>query len=123
MVEQHLDSTFTALANPTRRGMLADLMLGEKSIGELAAPHRMSFAGASKHVAVLAQAGLIERYKVGRQQLCRIRPERLKDASDWLGQWQRLWTTRLDALERALKDDAASRARAPGKPRNEDTHD
>src|SRR5690554_631425 len=57
MVEQHLDRTFTALANPTRRGMLADLMLGEKSIGELAAPHRMSFAGASKHVAVLAQAG------------------------------------------------------------------
>ncbi|WP_129134681.1 metalloregulator ArsR/SmtB family transcription factor [Luteimonas sp. YGD11-2] len=123
MVEQDLDSTFTALANPTRRGMLADLMLGEKSIGELAAPHEMSFAGASKHVAVLAQAGLIERYKVGRQQLCRIRPERLKDASDWLGQWQQLWTTRLDALERALKDDAAPPARTPRKPRKEDTHD
>lgn len=123
MVEQHLDSTFTALANPTRRGMLADLMLGEKSIGELAAPHRMSFAGASKHVSVLAHAGLIERYKVGRQHLCRIRPERLKDASDWLGQWQRFWTTRLDALERALKDDVAPRTRASAKPRKEDSHD
>jgi DNA-binding transcriptional ArsR family regulator len=100
--------------------MLADLMLGEKSIGELAAPHRMSFAGASKHVAVLAQAGLIDRYKVGRQQLCRIRPDRLKEASDWLGQWERFWTTRLDALEHALKDDVAPGAHTPGKPREED---
>lgn len=117
MVEPHLDRTFTALANPTRRGMLADLMLGEKSIGELAAPHRMSLAGASKHVAVLAEAGLIERYRVGRQRLCRIRPERLKDASDWLGQWQRFWTTRLDALEQALMDDTAPPAHPPRKPR------
>ena len=128
MVERNLDSTFTALANPTRRGMLADLMLGEKSIGELAAPHRMSFAGASKHVAVLAQAGLIERCKVGRQQVCRIRPERLKDASDWLGQWQQLWTTRLDALERALKEDDAPAARRtrqtpPGRPPRGNDHD
>ena len=122
MVVQSLDTTFTALANPTRRGMLADLMLGEKSIGELAAPHRMSFAGASKHVAVLAQAGLIDRYRVGRQQVCRIRPERLKDASDWLGQWQRFWTTRLDALEQALQNNAGPVARASDKPDEEDTH-
>lgn len=107
MVEQRLDTTFTALADPTRRGMLADLMLGEKSVGELAAPYRMSFAGASKHVGVLARAGLIERRKVGRQHLCRVRPERLKEASDWLGQWARFWTARLDALERALKEDGA----------------
>ncbi len=105
MVEQQLDTTFTALADPTRRGMLADLMLGEKSIGELAAPYRMSFAGASKHIGVLARAGLIERRKVGRQYLCRVQPERLKEASDWLGQWERFWNTRLDALERALKED------------------
>lgn len=85
--------------------MLADLMLGEKSIGELAAPHRMSFAGAAKHVAVLARAGLIERRKVGRQQLCRLKARRLKEASDWLNQWQRFWVDRLDALEAALKED------------------
>lgn len=85
--------------------MLADLMLGEKSIGELAAPYRMSFAGAAKHVAVLARAGLIERRKVGRQQLCRLRARRLKEASDWLNQWERFWTDRLDALEAALKED------------------
>ena len=105
MVEQKLDATFTALANPTRREMLADLMLAEKSVGELAAPHAMSFAGAAKHVAVLAQAGLIERYRAGRHQMCRLRPERLKEASDWLRQWERFWNTRLDALERALRED------------------
>ena len=110
MVERHLDATFTALADPTRRGMLADLMLGEKSIGELAAPYKMSFAGAAKHVAVLARAGLIERRKVGRQQLCRLEVSRLQEASAWLKQWERFWNSRLDALEAALKED-------PGRPR------
>ncbi|MBE0594635.1 MAG: winged helix-turn-helix transcriptional regulator [Gemmatimonadales bacterium] len=105
MVEKQLDATFTALADPTRRGMLADLMLGEKSIGELAAPYRMSFAGAAKHVAVLARADLIERRKVGRRQLCRLKPGRLREASDWLGQWERFWNDRLDALEAVLKED------------------
>lgn len=105
MVEDQLDTTFTALADPTRRGMLADLMEGEKSIGELAAPYRMSFAGASKHVAVLARAELIERRKVGRQQLCRLKAGRLKQASDWLGRWEHFWNSRLDALEAALKND------------------
>ncbi|WP_199555182.1 ArsR/SmtB family transcription factor [Sandaracinobacteroides hominis] len=105
MVEQRLDATFLALSDPTRRGMLANLMLGEKSVGELAAPFAMSFAGASKHVGVLAKAGLIERRKVGRQQLCRLRAERLKEADDWLRQWERFWNTRLDGLEAALKEE------------------
>ncbi len=106
MVERRLNETFTALADPTRRAMLADLMRGEKSIGELAAPYEMSFAGAAKHVAVLARAGLIARRKVGRQQLCRLRANRLKEARDWLTQWERFWTGRLDALEAALKEDS-----------------
>lgn len=105
MVENPLNNTFTALADPTRRAMLAALALGEKSIGELAAPYRMSFAGAAKHVGVLTRAGLIERRKVGRQQLCRLKARRLKEASDWLQQWERFWTDRLDALEAALKED------------------
>lgn len=103
MVER-LDATFTALADPTRRGMLASLALGERSIGELAAPHAMSFAGASKHVKVLERAGLIERRKVGRQQLCRLRGEPLREADAWLRQWERFWTQRLDALEAILKE-------------------
>lgn len=105
MVER-LDATFNALADPTRRGMLATLMLGEKSIGELAAPYRMSFAGAAKHVGVLERAGLIERRKAGRKQLCRVRPEPLKEAQDYLGQWERFWNTRLDALEAMIREEA-----------------
>jgi len=67
MVEQRLDSTFAALADPTRRGMLAALTRGECSIGQLAEPLAMSFAGAAKHISVLERAGLIERRKAGRQ--------------------------------------------------------
>ena len=105
MVDHQLDVTFTALADPTRRGMLAALSLGEKPVSELAAPYRMSLAGAAKHVGVLARAGLIERRKVGRQQLCRLKGDRLKEASDWLTQWERFWTDRLDALELAIQED------------------
>lgn len=105
MVYERLDRTFAALADPTRRGMLAALALGEKAVSDLAAPYQMSLAGASKHVSVLARAGLIEQRKVGRQQLCRLRPDRLKEASDWLAQWEQFWTHRLDALESALKED------------------
>lgn len=103
MVER-LDMTFTALADPTRRGMLADLMLGEKSVGELAAPHAMSFAGAAKHVGVLERAGLIERRKVGRQQICRLRAEPLREADAFLRQWEQFWTASLDRLEALLKE-------------------
>ena len=105
MVHHQLGATFTALADPTRRGMLIALTMGEKPVSELAAPYRMTFAGASKHVGVLARAGLIERRKVGRQQLCRLRGDPLKEASDWLAQWERFWTGGLDALEAALKED------------------
>jgi DNA-binding transcriptional ArsR family regulator len=105
MVER-LDATFSALADPTRRGMLATLMSGEKSIGELAAPYRMSFAGAAKHVGVLERAGLVERRKAGRQQLCRLRPQPLKEAQDYLTQWERFWNGRLNALEAMIREEA-----------------
>lgn len=98
MVEQ-LDATFHALADPTRRAMLASLAGGERSIGELAAPHAMSFAGAAKHVQALERAGLVERRKAGRQQLCRLRSEPLREANAWLKQWERFWNERLDVLE------------------------
>jgi DNA-binding transcriptional ArsR family regulator len=108
MVEQQLSETFTALADPTRRRMLAELRGGEKSISDLAAPHRMSFAGAAKHVAVLARAGLIDRRRAGRQQLCRLKADRLREADEWLRQWEQLWTVRLDALEAALSKDSST---------------
>ena len=104
MVEQRLDTTFAALADPTRRGMLANLALGEKSIGELAEPFAMSFAGASKHVRALEKAGLVERRKAGRQMLCRLRAEPLREAEAWLRQWEKAWTVSLDKLEALLRD-------------------
>ena len=103
MVDHNLDITFHALADPTRRGMLASLALGEKSIGELAQPFAISFAGASKHVKVLEGAGLIARRKVGRTQLCRLRPEPLAEADLWLRQWETFWTIRLDRLEALIE--------------------
>jgi len=104
MVER-LDLTFAALADPTRRAMLASLALGERSVGELAAPHAMSFAGAAKHVGVLERAGLVERRKAGRQQLCRLKAERLREADQWLRQWERFWTSTLDRLEAIIVED------------------
>lgn len=84
--------------------MLASLALGEKSVSALAEPYAMSFAGAAKHVAVLERAGLVERRKAGRQQLCRLRAEPLREAENWLKQWEDFWNVRLDALETALKE-------------------
>ena len=85
--------------------MLATLALGEKSIGELAEPYAMSFAGASKHVRVLEQAGLVARRKAGRMQLCRLTATPLKEADAWLRQWEGFWNERLDALEAAIRQD------------------
>ena len=98
-----LDATFHALADPTRRGMLASLALGEKSIGELAEPYKMSFAGASKHVKVLEEAGLIARRKQGRTHLISSEAKPLEEAERWLRQWEKFWSSRLDRLEALLE--------------------
>jgi DNA-binding transcriptional ArsR family regulator len=105
MVENRLDMTFHALSDPTRRGMLASLALGEKSIGELAEPLRMSFAGASKHVKVLEDAGLIARRRVGRTHIISIEAKPLEEAERWLRQWEKFWTAHLDRLEALVKAD------------------
>jgi DNA-binding transcriptional ArsR family regulator len=106
MVEQssaHLDAVFHALADPTRRRMLRSLAGGELTIGDLAAPLRMSFAGASKHVKALERAGLVRRTVNGRQHFCRLDAKRLAEADEWLRFYERFWTDRLDALERELR--------------------
>ena len=113
MVEQRLDITFQALADPTRRGMLATLALGEKSIGELAGPFAMSFAGASKHVQVLEKAGLLSRRKVGRTHLCSLKAEPLAEAERWLKQWERFWTVRLDRLQTLVEADSETGGEKP----------
>jgi DNA-binding transcriptional ArsR family regulator len=108
MVENRLDATFRALSDPTRRGMLASLALGEKSIGELAGPHRMTFAGVSKHVRVLEEAGLIARRRVGRTHLIRIEAKPLEEAERWLRQWEHFWSASLDRLQILVEADAKS---------------
>lgn len=105
MVENRLDMTFHALADPTRRGMLASLALGEKSIGELGEPFEMTFAGASKHVKVLEDAGLVGRRKVGRTHIIRLEAKPLEEAERWLRQWEKFWTLRLDRLEALIQQD------------------
>ena len=115
-----LDTVFRALGDATRRGMLASLSLGEKSIGELAEPFAMSFAGASKHVKVLEEAGLVRRDVRGRTHVCRLEPGPLASADQWLRHYERFWTGRLDALEQLLRDDARkAAARKPNAPKGE----
>ena len=101
---QSLDTVFQALADPTRREMLRRLAGGERSIGELAAPFRMSFAGASKHVKMLERADLVRRTVQGRTHMCRLNPRPLAVADEWLRFYQRFWNERLDALERELSE-------------------
>jgi DNA-binding transcriptional ArsR family regulator len=105
MVENRLDATFRALSDPTRRGMLASLALGDRSVGELGEPFAMSFAGASKHVRVLESAGLIERRKAGRRQICSVKAEPLAEAERWLRQWEKFWNIRLDRLQALVEAD------------------
>ena len=97
--------TFRALSDPTRRGMLARLALGDKSIGELGEPFHMTFAGAAKHVKVLESAGLIARRKAGRRQICTLRAEPLREAEHWLRQWEKFWSVRLDRLQALVEAD------------------
>lgn len=111
-----LDVVFRALGDATRRGMLASLALGEKSIGELAEPFAMSLAGASKHVKVLEDAGLVRREVRGRSHICRLEAGPMASADQWLRHYERFWTGRLDALEQLLRQDDARKAALKSRP-------
>lgn len=109
-----LDAVFHALGDETRRRMLRELAAGERTVGQLASPFEMSLAAASKHVKSLEAAGLIRREIRGRTHLCRLAPERLAEAHDWLAFYQRFWTLRLDRLEQLLRQDDADRPKTTG---------
>jgi DNA-binding transcriptional ArsR family regulator len=113
MVEQfaHLDAVFHALADPTRRAMIGQLAERELTIGELATPFSMSFAGASKHVRVLEHAGLVKRTIHGRTHLCRLEAARLAEADAWLRRYQRFWSAKLDTLEALLRAEDEAKAK------------
>jgi len=104
MATDLLDKTFAALADPTRRSILARLAEGEASVTELAEPFEMSLPAVSKHLKVLERAGLVSRGRRAQWRPCRIEPAPLKGASDWLEEYRRLWEQRLDRLDEYLRD-------------------
>ena len=113
-----MNSVFHALGDATRRKMLRDLVRGERTVSELAEPFAMSLAAASKHIRVLEHAGLIRREVRGRTHICRLDPGPLAGAHEWLGFYERFWTSRLDELERLLlREDAAKSKIRKSKPR------
>ena len=105
-----LDTVFHALGDATRRRMLGELADGARTVSELAEPFSMSLAAASKHIKVLENAGLIRREVQGRTHLCRLEPGPLASAYEWLAFYERFWTSRLDMLERLLREDDARKA-------------
>ena len=104
MTSDPLSTTFAALADPTRRAILARLAQGERSVTELAKPFAMSLPAVSKHLKVLEKAHLIERSRDAQWRPCKLAPEPLKDVSSWLEQYRRHWEESLDRLEDYLKE-------------------
>jgi DNA-binding transcriptional ArsR family regulator len=98
-----LDRVFRALGDATRRDMLRQLAVRERTIGELAEPYRMSLASASKHVKTLERAGLVMRRVRGRTHYCRLDPRPLARADEWLRSYERLWDLRLARLAELLR--------------------
>jgi DNA-binding transcriptional ArsR family regulator len=92
-----------ALADPTRRAMLAQLRAGEATVNELAAPFKMSLPGISKHIKVLEQSGLITRSRAAQQRPCQLSPEGLKEVDEWMNTYRDIWDGRLNRLENYLK--------------------
>lgn len=107
-----LDSTFAALSDATRRGILSRLATGEMSVTELAAPYDMSLPAVSKHLQVLESAGLVTRKKEGRVQRCRLAAAPMQSASEWIDYYRRFWDTQLDSLHQFLEESSNQEQKA-----------
>ncbi len=116
MTQDQLSNTFAALADPTRRAILARLALGETSVTELAQPFEISMPAVSKHLKVLERAGLIARGREAQWRPCRLEAGPLKDAAGWIEEYRRFWSRHVDALERHLDRMARIQKRGTGKP-------
>ena len=99
-----INSTFAALADPTRRAILARLALGETSVTELAEPFEMSMPAVSKHLRVLERAGLISRGRDAQRRPCRLEAARLKEATEWMERYRRFWEESFDRLDEYLHE-------------------
>jgi DNA-binding transcriptional ArsR family regulator len=115
MSPDRLSTTFAALADPTRRAILARLASGQASVKELAQPFEMSLPAVSKHLKVLERAGLIARGRKAQWRPCRLEANPLKDAADWLDHYRRFWEQSLDRLEDYLRE-----LQTPGEDRGRD---
>ena len=116
-IETSLDHTLMALADPTRRAILARLAEGEARVTEIAEPLPMSLNGVSKHIRMLERADLVRRRRAGREHLLSINPRPLDEAATWIEAQRALWNSRLDILERLLRaeDAAATGANEPSR--------
>ena len=104
MQADHLSTTFAALADPTRRAILARLASGETSVKELAKPFRMTLPAVSKHLKVLEGAGLITRSREAQWRPCRLEAEPLKDVAEWVGGYRQFWEESFDRLDEYLQE-------------------
>ncbi|UFZ08535.1 metalloregulator ArsR/SmtB family transcription factor [Bradyrhizobium ontarionense] len=111
-----LDNVFSALADPTRRAIIARLSQGEASVGELAQPFDMALPSLMKHISVLETGGLVESEKHGRVRTCRLMPGAMKGAENWLIEQRAIWEARLDRLEAYV---ATLEQKPPGKKRRD----
>ncbi|HET7467583.1 MAG TPA: metalloregulator ArsR/SmtB family transcription factor [Candidatus Dormibacteraeota bacterium] len=123
MTEDRLSVTFAALADPTRRAILARLAKGEATVTELAKPFDLSLPGVSKHLKVLQRAGLITQSRSAQWRPCRIESERLKEASEWVGEYRRFWDESFQNLETVLKDLMKEKKSDEAKRRGNDAED
>ena len=118
VVEDDLNLTFAALADPTRRAILGRLADGDATVTELAAPFAISQQAISRHIKVLERAGLVSRSVAAQSRPCRLEAGRLDDAADWIARHRQLWSDRYDRLDDHL---AALRQAPPPDPRQETT--
>ena len=117
MPVDQLSTTFAALADPTRRAILARLAMGECSVTELAEPFEMSMPAVSKHLRVLENAGLIVRGREAQWRPCRIQPKPLKDVAEWAETYRHIWEQRFDRLESYLQELQAKEKKHGRQPR------
>jgi DNA-binding transcriptional ArsR family regulator len=120
--DDELSVTFAALADPTRRAILARLAQGEATVNELAAPFNLSLPGVSKHLKVLQHAGLISQGRRAQWRPCRLEPERLKDAADWIQTYRQIWQERFDRLDEYLRDMQRAQSSATEENSDDDQH-
>ena len=119
LAERDLNATFGALADPTRRAILARLSKGHASVLELAEPFDMSQPAISKHLKVLERAGLIARGRDAQRRPCHLEPQRLKQAADWLGTYREFWEASYNRLDQYLQElQAKEKTRGVKKTRN-----